>query len=191
MDNRVMLVSTLHDGSTMSSVQWIKQAGRSSDLVSLRSCISRSFTVATSHILWYTKIFYNIFGKQIECVSEKKIRSYRFLRCVILVVSLLKQTTWFFAILQFRFLQVVTNCFFFSRGYALAVCLVLPNPSANRKISLAIPYPLPPDAEHSAYWGQHKYHGPVSSPRKMWAGVAGRPPLMVEVRCMLAGLVVW
>lgn len=38
------------------------------------------------------------------------------------------------------------------------------------------------DAQHDSYWGEHKYNGPATSPGKVWAGVGGRPPLMVEVR---------
>lgn len=40
------------------------------------------------------------------------------------------------------------------------------------------------DAQHDSYWGEHKYNGPATSPGKVWAGVGGRPPLMVEVRGM-------
>lgn len=38
------------------------------------------------------------------------------------------------------------------------------------------------DAQHNSYWGEHKYTGPGTSRGKVWAGVGGRPPLMVEVR---------
>lgn len=44
------------------------------------------------------------------------------------------------------------------------------------------PLRLPADDSHSGTWGEHKYCGPRSSRGKVWAGVAGRPPLMVEVR---------
>ncbi|CAM9280265.1 unnamed protein product, partial [Ectocarpus sp. 13 AM-2016] len=36
------------------------------------------------------------------------------------------------------------------------------------------------DAEHTAYWGEHKYNGPATSRGKIWAGVAGFPPLTIE-----------
>lgn len=38
------------------------------------------------------------------------------------------------------------------------------------------------DGEHNSVWGEQKYHGPVSNRSRVWAGVDGRPPLMVEVR---------
>lgn len=37
------------------------------------------------------------------------------------------------------------------------------------------------DAQHNSYWGEHKYTGPATARGKIWAGVGGRPPLMVEV----------
>ncbi|CAN0181713.1 unnamed protein product [Pylaiella littoralis] len=40
------------------------------------------------------------------------------------------------------------------------------------------------DAQHDSYWGEHKYNGPATSPVKVWAGVGGRPPLMVEANTM-------
>eukprot|EP00752_Nemacystus_decipiens_P002251 g2132.t2 len=40
------------------------------------------------------------------------------------------------------------------------------------------------DAHHNSYWGEHKYTGPATSRGKVWAGVGGRPPLMVEANTM-------
>lgn len=43
---------------------------------------------------------------------------------------------------------------------------------------------LDTDAGHTAYWGEHKYNGPATSGGKIWAGVAGFPPLTIEVRIL-------